>query len=225
MNKKIFLAPSLLSADFLNLERELNNIIEAGCKYIHLDVMDGQFVPNISFGMPVIKSLKKLNKNLIFDVHLMVEEPGRFIDAFVASGADIITVHVEACKHLDRTIAQIKDSGIKAGVTLNPATGLDTIKYVLKDVDQVLIMSVNPGFGNQSFIEYSLDKINELKNMINQRKLDIDIEVDGGIKLDNVTRVLDAGANIIVAGSAVFGDDTYKNAKKFNEIISSYENK
>ena len=225
MSKKIYLAPSLLSANFLRLEKELEDIEKAGCKYLHLDVMDGQYVPNISFGMPVIKSLKKSCSNLIFDVHLMVEEPGRFIDDFVQAGADIITVHVEACKHLDRTLSQIRDAGVKVGVTLNPATSLDTINYVLDKVDQVLIMSVNPGFGNQSFINYSLDKIRELKNMIDKRNLNIDIEVDGGIKLNNIDEVLDAGANIIVAGSAVFGENTFENAKNFNEYILRYENR
>ncbi len=177
-------------------------------------VMDGVFVPSISFGMPVIKSLRGMSER-IFDVHLMIEEPDRYIDEFVECGADLITIHAEACRHLDRTIDAIKEKGIIAGVALNPATPLSAVEYVLPKVDMVLVMTVNPGFGGQKLIPYTLDKIRDLKQMIEKRRLKTDIEVDGGVTLENVEQLMDAGANIIVAGSAVFQGDIEENIKEF----------
>lgn len=203
----IKLAPSILSADFAKLLEDVRKVESAGCEYLHIDVMDGHFVPNITLGPLVVKSLKKENINMVFDAHLMIENPDQYIEEFVKAGCDIITVHQEACVHLHRTIQNIKSHGIKAGVVLNPATPIDTIKHVLPDLDMVLLMSVNPGFGGQSFIPCVLDKIKELKAIIDNQGLNIDIEVDGGISPKNVAEVVKAGANVIVAGSAIFGSD------------------
>ena len=213
------LAPSILSADFSKLGEEIKTIDKAGAEYIHIDVMDGSFVPSISFGMPVMKSIRSMT-DCIFDVHLMNDEPGRYLEDFKAAGADLITVHAEACKHLDRTVTAIKEMGLKAGVALNPATPLSALDYVLEKLDMVLIMSVNPGFGGQSFIPYSLDKIRALKKMIDEKGLSIDIQVDGGVKLANAEEIMDAGANILVAGTAVFGGDAAANVKAFKEIFN-----
>ena len=203
----IKLAPSILSADFAKLLEDVRKVESAGCEYLHIDVMDGHFVPNITLGPLVVKSLKKENINMVFDAHLMIGNPDQYIEEFVKAGCDIITVHQEACVHLHRTIQNIKSHGIKAGVVLNPATPVDTIKHVLPDLDMVLLMSVNPGFGGQSFIPCVLDKIKELKAIIDSQGLNIDIEVDGGISPKNVAEVVQAGANVIVAGSTIFGSD------------------
>lgn len=198
------LSPSVLSADFGNLRADLRTLEEAGTKYLHFDMMDGDFVPNISFGMPVIQSVRADSK-CFFDVHMMVSEPGRYIDAVADAGADGITVHQEACRHLDRTLQQIRERGLKAGVALNPATSVQTLDAILPMVDLVLIMSVNPGFGGQKFIPGALRKVRELARIKKERKLSFAIEIDGGVTLDNAAEVMDAGVEIAVAGSAVFG--------------------
>lgn len=214
----IKVAPSVLSADFSNLKEEIFKLEAGGADMVHLDIMDGHFVPNITFGMPVIKKLRKVTK-LPFDVHLMIEKPERYIKDFVDAGADIITVHQESTIHLHRVIQQIKSLGVKAGVALNPATSLTQIEDILKDVDMVLIMTVNPGFGGQSLIESMKSKVEKLRASIDAKGLDIDIQVDGGINLDNVRKVADWGANVIVAGSAIFSsEDVEGTIKEFKKI-------
>jgi ribulose-phosphate 3-epimerase len=198
----IKISPSLLAADFSNLEKDMKKI-EKTADAIHLDVMDGLFVPNISFGLPVVKAVKRVT-NLPLDVHLMIENPSRYINDFKNAGADYITVHAEACRHLNRTINKIKELGIKAGVSLNPHTNEDVVKYLLQDLDMILVMSVNPGYGGQSFIRSSLNKINNISKMVKESNNDIIIAVDGGINKENIKEVYNAGANFIIAGSAVF---------------------
>lgn len=218
------LAPSVLSADFSKLGEEIDAVSRAGTHMIHLDVMDGAFVPSITFGAPVIKMLRP-HCDKIFDVHLMVEEPVRYVQDFADAGADIITVHEEACTHLDRTIQSIKNAGKKAGVSLNPATPLCMIEPVLGEVDMVLLMSVNPGFGGQKFIPYVTDKIRTLRQMLDTRGLHTDIQVDGGVSLENVEELMEAGANIFVAGSAVYRGDAAANVKAFYERFQKWETK
>lgn len=207
------IAPSILSADFSRLLEHVKEVEDAGVDYLHIDVMDGHFVPNISFGAPIMKSLKGKTK-LFMDVHLMIEKPDQYIGDFVDAGADLINVHIEACTHVHRTIQLIKSYGVKAAVTLNPGTPLVSIEEILPQLDMVLLMSVNPGFGGQSYIDTTTDKIRRLKAMIDSKGLTCDIQVDGGINLINVKEVVDAGANIIVAGSAIFNTESIKNTVK-----------
>lgn len=217
----IILSPSLLSVDFAHIADGIKELDRAHVPALHLDVMDGAFVPNISFGAPVIKCLRK-ETGMIFDVHLMIDEPARYLEDFKKAGADWVTVHAESCKHLHSTVARIHELGMKAGVALNPATPVSALDYVIDDLDMVLVMSVNPGFGGQSFIPSALRKVREVRALADSRGLDINIEVDGGVNLKNVIDVIDAGANVIVAGSAVFGGDAYDNSCKFLEIFDSY---
>lgn len=202
----IKIAPSILSADFSRLGEHIKALDAFGADMIHIDVMDGMFVPNISFGIPIIKSIRKITK-LPFDVHLMIEDPSRYVEDFVKAGADIITVHYETDRHIDRTINYIKSFGVKAAVALNPATPVDCIKHLISSVDMVLIMSVNPGFGGQKYIEYCSDKIKEVKALADKYNKDLMIQVDGGVDGVNIGKVVNSGANVIVAGSAVFKND------------------
>ncbi len=205
---EIQFAPSILSADFTRLGEEIAAVDQAGAEVIHIDVMDGHFVPNITIGPLVVKAARKATGKVL-DVHLMISDPDKYIDSFAAAGADWITVHVEACTHLHRTISRIKELGKKAGAVLNPATTLSSLDYILEDLDLVMLMSVNPGFGGQSFIESTLAKTESLKNRIDALGLPIGIEIDGGISPKTIGRVAEAGANIFVAGSAIYGCDEY----------------
>lgn len=213
------IAPSILSADFSRLGDEIKSVENGGADYIHLDVMDGIYVPNITFGAPVISKLRGTTK-LPFDVHLMVDRPERFIDDFVDAGSDIITVHAEATIHLHRTLQQIRNAGLKAGVSLNPATPLQVLEYIMEDIDLILLMSVNPGFGGQSYINAVTEKIKKVRKIIDSSGRDIILEVDGGIKLDNSMLVLQAGADLLVVGSDIFSHgDAEKRTKLFKDLV------
>lgn len=219
---KYVLAPSILSADFKVLGEQMKLTEENGATYLHFDVMDGMFVPSISFGMPVLKSIHDATDQ-VMDAHLMVQEPIRYVEAFQKAGADIVTVHLEACEDIAATIAKIRECGMKVGLSICPETPVEEVEGLLKAVDMLLVMSVHPGFGGQKFIPESLDKIRAIRRMINEQGLDVDIQVDGGIYQTNVREVLDAGANIIVAGSAVFNGNPAENTKAFMEILKEYE--
>lgn len=212
--ERILVAPSILSADFARLAEEVAAVEAAGADWLHVDVMDGRFVPNITIGPPVVKALRKVTK-LPLDVHLMIVEPERYVDAFAEAGADTITVHVEACTHLQRTLCHVKSLGKRAGVTLNPSTSEEALRYVMDVADQVLVMSVNPGFGGQSFLRSQLRKVAAIKKMIDASGRAIDIEIDGGITKDTAPDAIAAGARILVAGNAVF------NAKDYGAAIAS----
>lgn len=197
------IAPSLLSADFLNLQKECDMLNKSKADWFHLDVMDGRFVPNISFGPMIVNFISKTTEKYC-DVHLMIEEPEKYTEAFKNAGANNLTIHLEACKHLHRNIEQIKSLGMQAGVALNPHTPVDTLKDILQDIDLVCLMSVNPGFGGQSFIMHTINKIKQLKEMINEQLLNVKIEIDGGVTLENASLIIDAGADVLVAGNTIF---------------------
>lgn len=219
---KNILAPSILSADFKVLGEQLKQIEAGGAEYIHFDVMDGDFVPSISFGMPVLSSIKGCT-NQVMDVHLMITEPIRYVKEFKEAGADYLTVHYEACEDLHKTLEEIHKNGMKAGISIKPNTPVRSLEPYLKEAEMFLIMSVEPGFGGQSFIPASLEKISELKALLEENQVQADIEVDGGIYHSNVGEVLEAGANVIVSGSGVFKGDATENTKKFMEILKNYE--
>ncbi|MBB6460764.1 ribulose-phosphate 3-epimerase [Flammeovirga kamogawensis] len=208
---KTIIAPSVLAADFANLQRDAELINESKADWFHIDIMDGMFVPNISFGLPVCAAIKKHAKKPM-DVHLMIEQPDRYLEAFKKAGADMISVHAEACPHLHRSIQNIKELGLKAGVALNPHTSLDCLEYLLNDIDYVCLMSVNPGFGGQKFIPSTYQKVRDLKAMIDKAGADVLIQIDGGVDASNAEKLAEAGATVLVAGSYVFGAEDPKAA-------------
>lgn len=212
------LAPSILSADFTNIREDFKVMNEEACNFIHVDIMDGNYVPNISFGPSIVRQLRKLT-DISFDTHLMIEKPENYIKEFAEAGCNIITIHPSTTKHLDRTLSLIKSCGMKCGIAINPSDDLQGLKYIINDLYLVLIMSVNPGFGGQSFIEKSLDKIRDLRKIIDSNSYRTLIEVDGGVKLDNAKRILNAGADILVSGSGIFNGNVRENIKKFKELM------
>ena len=216
------LCPSILAAAFWRLGEEITQVEKAGVQWLHIDIMDGHFVPTVSMGVPVVASVRKAS-GLFLDVHIMAEEPSHLVKEFAKAGADMITIHAEACVHLDRTLRLIHEQGCKAGIAINPATPVSILEEVLELADMVLIMTVNPGFGGQKYISYCTDKIRRLREMAKSRGKDLDIEVDGGINRETIRTVLEAGANVIVAGSAVFGGDIQRNVKDLKGIIEEYE--
>lgn len=220
--KEYVLSPSILAADFSNLGEQIQTTEKNGAKYLHFDVMDGMFVPSISFGMPVLASVKKVTGQVL-DVHLMIEEPIRYIQEFKDAGADLVTIHYEACKDVKATIQKIKDLGMKCGLSIKPKTEAKVVEEYLADVDMILVMTVEPGFGGQKLIPETLEKVKQIREMSTEKGLDMDIQVDGGIYITNVKEALDAGANVIVAGSAVFKGDAAANVKGFMEILKEYE--
>lgn len=220
--RKNILSPSILSADYCHLEQDILASVEGGAEYIHLDVMDGLFVPALSIGMCVIKSIRKCT-DAVFDTHLMIQKPERYIEEFAKLGSQIITVHLEACEDVHATLKSIRAHGCKAGLSIKPGTAVEELRPYLDEVDMILIMSVEPGFGGQKYIEASTERIRKTREMIDESGLDIDLEVDGGIGIGNVKMILDAGANIIVAGSAVYKDDIRKNAEEIMKILKACE--
>ena len=218
------LSPSILSADFTRLGEQMKEIQENGAKYLHFDVMDGQFVPNISFGMPILQSIRHAT-DLVCDVHLMIEEPIRYVEEFAKAGADIITIHLEACENVETTIDKIRACGCKVGVSIKPGTPVAEILPYIEKLDMALIMTVEPGFGGQSLMESALEKVWQLRQELETRGICIDIQVDGGIYLENVQKALEAGANIIVAGSAIFKGNVSENTKEFMSILDTYIDK
>ena len=214
------LAPSILAADCTIMGEQINSVKEGGAKYLHIDVMDGVFVPSISYGMCVVQSLRKI-KDIVFDVHLMITEPIRYIEEFAKAGADIITVHLEACEDVEATLRKIKECGCKVGLSIKPGTEVREVMPYLGLIDMILIMCVEPGFGGQKFMEASIGRIQEARRMITDRGLHVDVEVDGGINIRNVDMIVEAGANVIVAGSAVFGGDVFANTKAFVDKLNA----
>lgn len=219
---KYVIAPSILSADFTQLGNEIRQTEDNGAAFLHFDVMDGMFVPNISFGIPVMKSIRKATRQ-IMDAHLMVQDPIRYVEAFRDAGADLITVHYEACPDVTKVLVKIKDMGLKAGLSINPDTPVEVVREYLELVDMILVMSVYPGAGGQKFIRGSLDRIRDIRRMLQESGRDIDLQVDGGVTLDNMPEIMDAGANIFVAGSAIFSGDIGENVRKCMEIFRKYE--
>lgn len=219
---KCVLAPSILSADFKNLGQEIKKTEDNGAEFLHFDVMDGLFVPSISFGVPVLKSIRSVTDQII-DAHLMIQDPIRYIETFKEAGADYVTVHLEACENVEKTLAKIHECGMKAGLSICPETAVETIIPYVEMVDLILVMGVHPGFGGQKLIPETFDRLRQVRQILDEKNPQVDVQVDGGIHLGNVREILDAGANIIVTGSAVFNGDVEENTRKFMEILRDYE--